>query len=88
MNIPDEAIEAAKVAFGGKLPMGFRLALSAAAPILMAQAWDEGVKVGESGWCLLETPCGVCEHCTTPGPANPYRIHLPIKGHYRNEGNQ
>jgi len=55
------------------LPAIVRTVLEAAAPHLMAQAWDEGVRVGESGWCLLETPCGECANCTTPGPSNPYR---------------
>ncbi|AYN57303.1 hypothetical protein PBI_BRIDGETTE_37 [Arthrobacter phage Bridgette] len=88
-SIPDEAVEAAAkvldphtMSSGGALAGKFREAtraearaiLEAAAPYLMAQAWDEGVEVGQGGWCLLETPCGVCEHCTTPGPSNPYRL--------------
>ena len=57
MKIPDQAVEAARAAYWS-YPMkrainnsdeAFRAALEAAAPHLMAQAWDEGKGIGQSG---------------------------------------
>ena len=48
MNVPDEAVEAALKAWSGT-PLGgdaLMNALEAAAPHLMAQAWEEGEHAG------------------------------------------
>lgn len=63
MNIIDEAVEAAKVAFdetnGGLFEDEYaynvaRQVLEAAAPHLMAQAWDEGERSGYANSVALE----------------------------------
>lgn len=48
MTVPDEAVEAAARAFRDTHYMGDSLmaALEAAAPIIAAQAWDEGEEAG------------------------------------------
>ena len=78
--IPDEAVEAAHRAWreqaaldGSIFEYNLRAALEAAAPHLMAAAWDEGLEVGEADWCLTAIPCGDCANCTSPEPENPYR---------------
>lgn len=48
-----------------------RAALEAAAPYLMAQAWEEGVEVYPL--CYAAVACGACPACMGPDPVNPYR---------------
>jgi hypothetical protein len=71
MHISDEAVEAMKAVFDGKPPRGMRAAIYAAAPHLMAQAWDEGQQHrDEYGWS---------EH-------NPYREALEAAAKFEAEG--
>lgn len=75
--IPDEAIEAAKEAWfshtlkPGSLTLedGMREILEAAAPHLMAAAWDEGSQSGYR-WALIEGPWQEPEEVA---PRNPYK---------------
>lgn len=69
MMISDEAVEAAAKAF---IEHGTLLeALEAAAPHMLAEAWDEGAESVE--WCEIAIPCGDCDQCRKPEPTNPYR---------------
>lgn len=84
--ISDEAVEAALVLslrqlglWGRNLPDDLvrarrdsvRELLEAAAPYMLAEAWDEGAESVE--WCEIAIPCGDCDQCRKPAPTNPYR---------------
>lgn len=74
MNIPDEAVEAASavVPAGASVDKDDLVAiLKAAAPHIMAQAWDEGAEADAAVAC--EYPCGSCDGCNGPELVNPYK---------------
>ena len=78
--IPDEAMDAALKAIG-HLPTvtnesrrkTVQAILEAAAPHLMAAAWDQGAEAEASAACDYYIPCGSCATCTGPDLINPYR---------------
>ena len=79
MNVSDEAVRAGFLAcyerdhVGGIGRGDIRRILEAAAPHMMAGAWEEGAEAEASVACDYYIPCGSCATCTGPDLINPYR---------------